>query len=495
MISRLLNNCYKGGGKIKNLSKKNASVLMLIFSLFFCIFLTGTVSAATTPSTNFTSNATTGTAPLSVQFTDKSKNAPTQWLWNFGDNAISTDQNPTHTYNEPGNYSVTLSATNDAGSNILTLNNYINVRYPAPIASFTADKTQCLVPLTVDFTDKSTGDITSYAWDFNGDGVIDSTLKNPSYIYTLPGVYSVTETVFGPGGSNTLTIPDYISIPDTTPPVVISNLPSGLYNSNLTVKLSAVDNKDPNPMIYYTVNGVDPTRNSIDPAKKSLIYHNGVVISKEGTTVLKFIAIDATGNVSPVVAEIFKIDKTAPNATANIKPGLYNTNKIVKLTMSKGGVIYYTTNGTKPTKSSKLYKAPIKITSTTTLKFLAIDLAGNQSPLYKLVYTIDKTAPKVKSTTPTSNAKNVSITAPVTIKFTEILYKGYNYSNIYIKDLSTGKIAKTTTTISGNSLIIKTKFKEQKNNKYLVYIPKGALKDKAGNNVANYSMSFTTNKK
>lgn len=466
---------------------------MLILSLFFCIFLTGTVSAAT-PSTNFTSNVTAGTGPLSVQFNDTSTNAPTQWLWNFGDNATSTVANPTHTYTKPGHYNVTLNATNGDGANVLTLTNYINVDYVAPKANFTADKTQCLVPLTVNFTDYSTGEVTSYAWDFNDDGVIDSTLKNPVYIYNIPGLYAVTETVFGPGGNNTLTIPNYILVPDTTPPVPSSNLLGGLYNKNITFKLSAVDVKDPNPTIFYTVNGIDPTRNSVDPAKKSLLYHDGVVISNEGTTILKFIAVDATGNVSPIVTEIFKIDKQSPNATANIKTGLYNTNKHIKLTMSESGLIYYTINGTNPTKSSKQYKGPINIASTTTLKFIAVDLAGNQSPLYKLIYTIDKVAPKVKSTTPTANAKNVSINSAVTIKFTETLYKGSNYSKIYIKDLTTGKIAQATTKISGNNLIITTKYNLHKNTKYTVYIPKSALNDKAGNSAASYTLNYTTKK-
>ncbi|MTK64918.1 MAG: PKD domain-containing protein [Methanobacterium sp.] len=466
---------------------------MLILSLLFCVFLTGTVSAAT-PSTNFTCNVTAGNAPLSVQFNDTSKNTPTQWIWNFGDNATSTEANPTHTYTKPGYYNVTLNASNDAGSNVLTLTNYINVEYTAPIANFSADKTQCLVPLTVYFTDNSVGDITSYAWDFNEDGVIDSTQKNPVYIYTIPGLYTVTETVFGPGGDNTLKIPNYILVPDTTPPVPKSNLPGGLYNSNTTVKLSAVDNKDTNPMILYTVNGVDPTRNSIDPAKKSLLYNNGVMISNEGITILKFIAVDNTGNVSPIITEIFKIDKKAPNAIANIKTGIYNTNKQIKLSMSESGLIYYTTNGTNPTKYSKLYKGPITIASTTSLKFMAVDLAGNQSPLYKMIYTIDKTAPKIKSTNPTVNTKHMSINSAVTIKFTEPVYKGYNYSKIYIKDLTTGKIAQSTAKISGNSLIIKTKYNLHKNSKYVVYLPKRALKDEVGNNAASYTLRYTTTK-
>lgn len=486
---------YLRRGNIIKLNSKNTTGLLLTFTLLFCIFLTGTVSAADSPSANFTSNLTTGTEPLNVQFNDTSKNTPTKWVWNFGDKGTSTEQNPTHTYTKPGSYNVTLIAGNDAGTSTLTLNNYINVNYKAPVANFYADKTQCLVPLTVYFTDNSTGEVNIYAWDFNGDGKIDSTLKNPEYTYLIPGIYSVTETVFGPGGNNALTIPNYISIPDTTPPVPISNLIGGLYYSNITVKLSSSDNKDPNPTIYYTLNGNDPSRNSVDPTKKSLIYHDGVFINKEGTTILKFIAVDATGNVSNIVTEIYKINKTAPNASSSIKAGIYNTNKLVKLSMNKIGSIYYTLNGSNPTISSKKYVLPLNITSITTLKFFAVDAAGNKSPIYKLLYTIDKSAPKIKSTNPLNNTKEVSRTSPVIIKFTETIYKGTNYSKIYIKDLKTGKIAQATITISGNTLTIKTKHSRCGMDKYMVYIPTGAVKDKAGNNVHYYLSNFKTAKK
>ena len=64
------------------------------------------------PVANFTANTTSGTNPLNVQFTDTSSNSPTSWLWNFGDGGSSTLQNPTYTYNTPGKYTVTLTATN-----------------------------------------------------------------------------------------------------------------------------------------------------------------------------------------------------------------------------------------------------------------------------------------------------------------------------------------------------------------------------------------------
>jgi hypothetical protein len=52
---------------------------------------------------------------LTVVFTDTSTGNPRRWSWNFGDQATSTEQNPAHTYAEPGSYVVTLTASNDQG--------------------------------------------------------------------------------------------------------------------------------------------------------------------------------------------------------------------------------------------------------------------------------------------------------------------------------------------------------------------------------------------
>jgi uncharacterized delta-60 repeat protein len=72
---------------------------------------------------------------------------------------------------------------------------------PPPVANFTASPTSGMAPLTVQFTDTSTGIITSWAWDFDNDGTVDSTEQNPSYTYTDPGAYTVKLSVAGPGGS------------------------------------------------------------------------------------------------------------------------------------------------------------------------------------------------------------------------------------------------------------------------------------------------------
>ncbi len=82
------------------------------------------------PVANFAAQPHSGAAPLAVTFTDQSTGSPTSRAWNFGDGASGSGPNPQHTYNLPGNYSVTLTVTNSAGSDSLTLNNLITVEPP-----------------------------------------------------------------------------------------------------------------------------------------------------------------------------------------------------------------------------------------------------------------------------------------------------------------------------------------------------------------------------
>ena len=149
-----------------------------------------------------------------MQFTDQSSGSITAWDWNFGDGSPhSSAQNPSHTYNNAGDYTVTLTVTGSGGSNSKSLT--IHVTVPSPKADFTANPTSGSVPLTVQFTDKSTGTITAWDWNF-GDGLLHSSARNPSHLYLLPGDYTVTLTVTGSDGttsSKSLTIHATLSLP------------------------------------------------------------------------------------------------------------------------------------------------------------------------------------------------------------------------------------------------------------------------------------------
>ena len=68
------------------------------------------------PVASFNQDKYSGNVPLTVRFTDTSKNNPTSYLWSFGDGRTSTDKNPSHTYTKVGVYIIHLTATNSAGS-------------------------------------------------------------------------------------------------------------------------------------------------------------------------------------------------------------------------------------------------------------------------------------------------------------------------------------------------------------------------------------------
>lgn len=164
------------------------------------------------PVASFSASPTSGRASLSVQFTDKSTNSPSSWRWNFGDGTSSTSKNPAHTYSKAGTYTVTLTATNTAGSNIATRSSYITVLAPVkiPAASFSASPTSGKASLRVQFTDRSTESPTSWRWNF-GDGTY-STSKNPVHTYSKTGKYTVTLTATNIAGSNTRTMSSYITV-------------------------------------------------------------------------------------------------------------------------------------------------------------------------------------------------------------------------------------------------------------------------------------------
>lgn len=88
---------------------------------------------------------------------------------------------------------------------------------PSPAAGFTATPTSGTAPLEVNFTDSSSGKVTSWEWDFDGDDTADSTEQNPSYTYQNTGTYTVSLTVTGPGGSDNETKPDYIVVSAQSP--------------------------------------------------------------------------------------------------------------------------------------------------------------------------------------------------------------------------------------------------------------------------------------
>ncbi|MDD1691574.1 MAG: PKD domain-containing protein, partial [Methanoregula sp.] len=180
-------------------------------------YITAYPPGATVPVAGFTGNPVSGIVPLTVRFTDQSTGSPTSWNWSFGDGNYSSLQSPTHTYAFAGIFTVSLNATNSAGSNISTRSNFIDVTggIIPPIASFTGNPTSGFVPLTVQFTDTSNGLPTDWNWSF-GDGNYSSS-QNPAHTYSVNGSFTVTLNVTNTAGSNTSTRANYITVSTVSP--------------------------------------------------------------------------------------------------------------------------------------------------------------------------------------------------------------------------------------------------------------------------------------
>ncbi len=114
--------------------------------------------------------------------------------------------------------------TNSAGSNSLTRTNYITVNNAPPVANFTATPTSGTAPLTVQFTDKSTGSGLTYQWDFNNDGTVDSTAKIQAILTVHVGTYTVKLTVTNPEVTDDEIKTNFITVANAMPDLVVSNL-------------------------------------------------------------------------------------------------------------------------------------------------------------------------------------------------------------------------------------------------------------------------------
>jgi PKD repeat protein len=210
------------------------------------------------PSANFAAVPKRGNSPLGVQFTDTSRGNITSRMWDFGDGTTSNERSPSHTYQNEGSYTVSLTVTGPGGSDTETRQSYIQVTPPAPSADFTATPRNGSSPLVVQFTDTSTGQASSRLWDF-GDGKT-STEQHPTHTYTFEngGVFTVSLTVTGKGGTDTETKLHYIHL--NSPPVQVNitllkdDIFRNWYTATAVVSLKQTD-KEGAPLAEATVEG------------------------------------------------------------------------------------------------------------------------------------------------------------------------------------------------------------------------------------------------
>jgi len=191
------------------------------------------VSSVILPTAGFSGSPTLGAAALPVTFVNSSSGGATYWNWTFGDGSTlgtNSSVNLVHTYTNAGTYTVVLQAYGTGGTSLLTNTAYIVVTNLPPVTSFVAGPTNGAAPLSVIFTNTTTGVATSYLYSF-GDGTTftTNTAGNVSHVYTNASTYDVGLTATGTGGVVLATNAVYITPTNLIPVAIFSGSPTNIF--------------------------------------------------------------------------------------------------------------------------------------------------------------------------------------------------------------------------------------------------------------------------
>ncbi len=355
-----------------------------------------------------------GCGPLTVNFTESSTvpfGSITNWSWDFGDGNTSTAQEPTHIYQDPGAYTVTLTVTSSTGCTSTDTNPFF-VQVIGPDVNFGADTFGGCPPLTVNFTDSTFfgAPIISWSWNF-GDGNTSS-LQNPTHTYTTYDTMDVSLTVTDIDGcSRTLTFNNYINTLDNVNPSI--NCPSNISQSvdagqcNAAVSIPLPTTND-NCSIASVINDFNNTSNASDTYPL-------------GTTTVIWTITDGNGNTNTCSFDMTIVDDENPSMSC---PGNITQNTDPS---SCDAVVTYTTpvgtdncTGATTIQIAGLASGSTFPIGTTTNTFEVTDAAGNTNTCSFDVTIVDNENPTIscpgnitQNADPGSCGAVVTYTAPV----------------------------------------------------------------------------------
>jgi PKD repeat protein len=183
-----------------------------------------------------------------------------------------------------------------------------------PEAEFTSSLTTGTVPITIQFTDMSQGDIRARAWDFNNDQLVDSTLQNPQYTYTSPGTYTIILRVDGPGGTDIETKTDYLQFASSTDMITGVSPTSGDRGETLDIVITGTDLNEATAVSF----GEGITVNSFTVDTPTRITAN-ISISATATAATMDVSV-ATPDSTATLTGGFTVTVPAPPTVTAISP-------------------------------------------------------------------------------------------------------------------------------------------------------------------------------
>jgi hypothetical protein len=155
---------------------------------------------------------------------------------------------------------------------------------------------------------------------------------------------------------------------DKTPPVITLSRQEGTFSSPFSVFIRT----SKPATVLYTLDGTP-----VSP--HSTLYKDGIQISKEGSTVLRIVAVDDAGNASQEMQQEYVIDSKPPVVKARVEENIRQNAFLITLTADEPAAIYYEIDGVAPTLSSPQYTDRITMRMGQVLRYFAVDKAGNRS--------------------------------------------------------------------------------------------------------------------
>lgn len=200
----------------------NYVVMLVVRDINLCLDTLYHNVFATQPQSGFIADTLIGCSPFMVQFTDTSSgDVPiVTWAWNFGDGNSSSDANPSHVYQNPGMYSVTLTVVDASGcTNAATQFNYIEVI--GVNAGFTVGDSTLCVNAPVQFL-ADTNNSYNYLWDFE-EGISALTIPDPWVYFPDTGLNTiqliVEHNIYG--CKDTITMNNLIDVRDVVVDILL----------------------------------------------------------------------------------------------------------------------------------------------------------------------------------------------------------------------------------------------------------------------------------
>jgi PKD repeat protein len=300
------------------------------------------------PVADFTASPTSGSGPLTVRFTDTSLNAPTMWYWDFGDGGTDSSTGaPSHTYADPGTYTVTLTSSNMYGADTTTKTGYVTVN--GQVMNNGAIYAQAVPAGATIFV--------------NGNSYGASPVTIPdlfpgtySVMATLNGYYADQQTVTVNPGRTTGYYPSLRSSPN--PPVITGAISAQSSPSGATIYINGV-NYGNTP---FTVHNLIPAAYSVMATLNGYVTSTQVITVSPGQTSVYYPTLQpspypvTTGMVfarsDPDGAAIYlngNYDGVSPVTIPDLAPGTYSMKATLngyapdsqRITISPGHVSFY----------------------------------------------------------------------------------------------------------------------------------------------------------